>query len=71
MKDDMGPIPPDQLNQGMVQIKTVATGLVGTASSIMALVASFATNLELWLRIIALLLGIAVSAVSLRKLLKP
>lgn len=65
MPDDMDPI-----NHSLVQVKTVVTGLVGTASSILALLTSLETHLEVWLRIIALVLGIAVSAVTLRKLLK-
>lgn len=60
----------DPINHSLVQVKTVVTGLVGTASSILALLTSLETHLEVWLRIIALVLGIAVSAVTLRKLLK-
>ena len=52
------------------QLKTIATGLVGSATSIGAAVYSMLPHLEAWMRLASVAVGLAVGIVTLIKILR-
>jgi hypothetical protein len=52
------------------QLKTIATGLVGSATSIGAAVYSMLPHLEAWMRLASVAVGLAVGIVTLVKILR-
>lgn len=49
--------------------KTIEQGILGTTSSALALITSFQEQIEWWLRVGALILGLTISLLTLLKLL--
>jgi hypothetical protein len=52
------------------QLKTAATGLIGSATSIGAAVYSMLPHLEAWMRLASVAVGLAVGIVTLVKILR-
>lgn len=52
------------------QLKTIATGLIGSATSIGAAVYSMLPHLEAWMRLASVAVGLAVGIVTLIKILR-
>jgi hypothetical protein len=52
------------------QLKTIATGLVGSATSIGAAVYSMLPHLEAWMRLASVAVGLAVGIATLVKILR-
>jgi hypothetical protein len=52
------------------QLKTIATGLVGSATSIGAAVYSMLPHLEAWMRLASVAVGLAVGIATLIKILR-